>query len=310
MKIKFFLLLSLTIILIPFLLSIIFIKEDKNNIFKIGHNSDLMIKVKRSDGNIINIAFEDYIIGVLAGEVPANFEIEALKAQAVAARSYALKKIEDSPNKKYNIVDNINNQVYLDNNQLKNKWNTNYDKFIKKIKKAVNSTNHEYLDYNGEVAQAFFFSTSVGKTENCEEVFQESLPYLKSVDSKWDKTSSPVFNEIKELNLIDFFKLLNIPYENNLNFEILKTTSTGRIKEIKINNHFFNGNEIAKLLNLKSNFFKLEQINNIIKITTTGFGHGVGMSQYGANGMAKEGYNYKQILNHYYNGTKIKKIKY
>ena len=310
MKIKFFLLLSLTIILIPFLLSIIFIKEDKNNIFKIGHNSDLMIKVKRNDGNIINIAFEDYIIGVLAGEVPANFEIEALKAQAVAARSYALKKIEDSPNKKYNIVDNINNQVYLDNNQLKNKWNTNYDKFIKKIKKAVNSTNHEYLDYNGEVAQAFFFSTSVGKTENCEEVFQESLPYLKSVDSKWDKTSSPVFNEIKELNLIDFFKLLNIPYENNLNFEILKTTSTGRIKEIKINNHFFNGNEIAKLLNLKSNFFKLEQINNIIKITTTGFGHGVGMSQYGANGMAKEGYNYKQILNHYYNGTKIKKIKY
>ena len=176
---------------------------------------------------------EEYIIGVVSGEMSASFETEALKAQAVAARSYVLKKIKNSEN--YDVVDNVMNQVYLDEEALKEKWKDNYEENINKIKQAVMETKGEYLVYDNEVIEAFFFSTSTGKTENCEEVFVESLPYLRSVDSSWDEEVSPVFSTTNEYSLIDFYNLLNLPYNNSLNIEIVKTTSTGRIKQIKIN---------------------------------------------------------------------------
>ena len=234
----------------------------------------------------------------------SNFEIEALKAQAVASRSYALYHMNG---KEYDVTNTTSNQVYLTDDELKEKWKDSYPKQINKIKKAIEETKGEYLTYNGETVNAMFFAASVGKTENSEEVFVSKVPYLRSVSSVWDE-AAPVFTDTVTLNINDFYQKLNIPYNDNLNIEILEKTSTGRIKTLKINNQEFKGRDVSQKLNLKSNYFEIIKNDKKITITTKGYGHGVGLSQYGANGMAKEGKNYKEILSHYYQGTQIKKM--
>jgi len=301
---KKIILIIILILVLPYILSSIFEKE---KLIELVHK-DKTIRVLRSKTNKIEeIPFEEYVVGVLAGEMPLYFEEEALKAQAVASRSYALKRIEYNKNKTYDVVDNTNNQVYLDNNYLKEAWKTNYTSYINKIRKIVNETSREYLDYNGSVVDAFFFSTSTGKTENAKEIFNISLPYLVSVSSTWDEEVSPVFYDNYTFTLLDFYQKLNLPYNTNLNIEVIDTTSAGRIKSIKINNETFTGSKISSTFNLRSTSFKIEKQGENVQITTTGFGHGVGMSQYGAEGMAKKGYTYDEILKHYYQGVKIKK---
>lgn len=296
----------LLIILFPYLIVTLFIKEDTTKI-RFIFKEDEKVRVKQTEsGNIVEVPLEEYVAGVVAGEMPITFETEALKAQAVAARSYVLKKIEQNYKNNYDVVDTVLNQVYLDNETLKNKWKDKYEERIQKIKKVVLDTKGEYLTYNGKVIEAFFFSTSSGLTENCEEVFVEALPYLRSVDSHYDEIS-PVYETQKVINYTEFCNKLGI--ENvPLNINITKTTSTGRIKNITINGVNFTGNQVTQRLGLRSNYFEIKQDNDNVIITTKGYGHGVGMSQYGANGMAKEGYTYKDILNHYYTNIQISKI--
>lgn len=303
---KKILLILLLIILFPYLIVTLFIKEDTTKI-KFIFKEDEKVRVKQTEsGNIVEVPLEEYVAGVVAGEMPITFETEALKAQAVAARSYVLKKIEQNYKNSYDVVDTVLNQVYLDDESLKNKWKDKYEERIQKIKKVVLDTKGEYLTYNGKVIEAFFFSTSSGLTENCEEVFVEALPYLRSVDSHYDEIS-PVYETEKVINYTEFCNKLGI--ENvPLNINITKTTSTGRIKNITINGVNFTGNQVTQKLGLRSNYFEIRQDNDNIIVTTKGYGHGVGMSQYGANGMAKEGYTYKDILNHYYTNVEISKI--
>ena len=297
--------LSIIIILIlPFIL-----EKNKSKIIKLVHNEKTIRVLRSKTQTIEKVPFEEYVVGVLAGEMPIYFEEEALKAQAVASRSYALKRIEYNKNQNYDVVDSTNNQVYLDNDYLKKAWGTNYTKNINKIRKAVNATSCEYLDYNGTIVDALFFSTSTGKTESVAEVFNISLPYLKSVSSTWDEKVSPVFNDYYTFTLDNFYQRLGIEYDENLKIEILNSTSAGRIKKIKINNVEFTGNQISTIFKLRSTSFTINKEGNKINITTTGYGHGVGMSQYGAQGMANEGYKYDEILKHYYSGVKIKKYK-
>lgn len=304
---KKLLLLYILILLFPILILSFFFVNPKIQFFSFLKR-DPIIRVKREAKGIIQeVPLEDYVLGVLSGEMPISFEKEALKAQAVAARSYALRKKEASKNATYDVVDTVMNQVYLDIEDLKNKWQENYEVNYQKLKEVVLETKGEYLDYQGEIANAMFFSTSSGVTENSEEVFVSALPYLRSVDSKWDSIS-PVFQENYEYSLSDFYTKLNLPIQNNLSYEVLKKTSTGRVKEIRILDKTFTGSEVASLLKLRSSFFTLEQVGSNVKIQTKGFGHGVGMSQYGAQGMAKEGYHYDDILKHYYLNTTIKKI--
>jgi len=302
---KKILLITLLVVFIPFFVVNMFVRTDE---IKFHYVSNEVIRVKNvSTNEIYKVPFEEYIKGVLAGEMPTDFELEALKAQAVAARSYALIQASKNEDKDYDVVNTVDNQVYLSDEELKEKWKDKYVSKINKIKKAVTETKGEYLSYEGEVVEALFFSTSTGKTENSEEVFSSKVPYLRSVVSAWDE-ASPVYEDTNSFELSDFYQKLGLEYSDKINYEVLETTSTGRVKKIKINGTEFNGRDVATKLKLRSNYFSINQNGTKVTIATKGFGHGVGMSQYGALGMAKEGYTYDKILKYYYQGTEIKKI--
>lgn len=301
---KKILLFLLLILFIPFMIVVLFVKDDE---IKFEYIKTEYVRVKRKDNSIIKVPLEDYIVGVLAGEMPIDFEEEAFKAQAVAARSYVLIKMKENMNNDYDVVDTVQNQVYLDYTYLKNAWKNNYIKNINKLKKVVKDTKGQYLEYNGEIAQTMYFSTSTGVTENCKEIFGNDVPYLTSVDSKWD-TISPLYETSQEYNINEFFQKLNLPYSKDLNISYIKRTSTGRNIKLMINNNIYNASDIMQIFNIKSTFFNITKNNNIIKISSKGYGHGVGMSQYGAQAMALKKYKYNQILYHYYKNTKIKKI--
>ncbi len=307
MELKKLIVITLLLLFLPYFILKICLKESENNLFfQYGENT--CVKVKREQKNIIEeVPLEEYVVGVLSGEMPLSFEEEALKAQAVAARTYVLKKMQEK--KEYDVVDTVSNQVYFNEEERKEKWKDQFEERNDKIKKIVNETKGEYVVYQNEIIEAFFFSTSVGVTENSGEVFSKQLPYLVSVESKWDEKVSPVYQVEYDFKLTDFYQKLGLPYQDQLTIKILKSTSSGRVKKLSINGIELEAGMVFSKLNLKSTFFTIEQIGSVVHIVTKGYGHGVGMSQYGANGMAKEGYHYDQILKHYYQGTEIKKLK-
>lgn len=299
---------TMFILFVPFIMVSLYRLDEKREI-ELKYVYNTLIRVKRNNsGKIEEIPFEEYIVGVLAGEMPIYFEKEAFKAQAVAARSYALKRMDYNKNKEYDVVDSIMNQVYLDNDYLKKAWKDEYVTNINKLREAVNETGGEYLEYNGEIVDAMFFSTSNGYTEDAALVFNVDLPYLQSVKSSWDENTSSAFRTSKVINANTFYNKLNLSYSDNLDVEIIKRSETNRIISLKINGKSFSGRDLYNTLGLKSTDFSLKQMGDNIIINTIGYGHGVGMSQYGALGMAKEGYSYSEILSYYYTGTKIKKM--
>lgn len=303
---KNILLFSLLLIIIPFIIISTLVINNQTKDFVFTKNTTVRIyrtKTKKIDV----VPLEEYIIGVVAGEMPASFKKEALKAQAVAARSYVMYKIVNNKKSNYDVTDTTLNQVYLDDSTLKKNWKNKYEENKKKIESAVEETAYEYITYNGKIADALFFSTSSGYTENSEDVFVSALPYLKSVESKWDNIS-PSYIINKNYNKDDFCKKLQITCTNKINIEITDKTKSGRINKLKINNKEFTGKEIVNIFSLKSVKFEIKVTDKVV-ITTRGFGHGVGMSQYGAEGMARAGYTYDQILKYYYTGVKIEKIK-
>ena len=295
------------IIIIPYFILNLYSKNIKEIELKTDENIKVRVKRLQKD-KIDEIELNEYVLGVLAEEMPISFELEALKAQAVASRSYVLKRLDYNKDKDYDVVDSVTNQVYLDNEHLKKAWGDNYIKNINKLKTAVNETFNEYLECDGQIADALFFSTSNGYTENSELVFNFAVSYLKSVSSPWDKEVTTAFKTTKEMSLQEFYERLNLPYQEKIKIENIDRSATNRILKIKINNQEFTGREIYNKLKIRSTDFTIEQENTNVIITTIGYGHGVGMSQYGALGMAKKGYNYKEILTHYYQNTQIKKI--
>ena len=303
---------TVVLIGIPFFIVIMFNKvekEYKEKIINLDYVSNIIIRVNRVSKNRIDeVKLEDYVVGAVAGEMPVSFADEALKAQAVACRSYALKKMEDNKNSSYDVVDTTSNQVYLDMDDLKDNWKDNYVNYLNKIRNVVNATSMEYLEYNGKVANTMFFSTSNGYTEDSQVVFSEKVPYLQSVESEWDSDVNSNFNYSTTMRLTYFYKSLGLDYKNSLSVVILERSSSNRIVKIKINGVLFKGTDIYNKLKIRSTDFSLVQDKDNVIIKTRGYGHGVGMSQYGAYGMATRGYDYKEILTHYYKGTKLKKI--
>ena len=275
-----------------------YFNNEKNTEVK---NEEIKLAIKdTSTGNITNIDLEEYIIGVVAGEMPASFANEALKAQAVASRTYAMYKMKSS-NGTYDLVTDKTNQIYITKEKMQELWKENYDYYYNKIKKCVENTKGLIMTYNGDVILSMYFAKSNGKTEDSSYVFGSNKDYLKSVDSP-----EPADSSTTTINKEEFCNKLNIDC-NTITINKINTSSSGRINTIIINNKEFKGTNIRTLFNLKSTDFEIS-ISDNVKITTKGYGHGVGMSQYGANTLANEGKNYEEILKHYYQNINIEKI--
>lgn len=260
------------------------------------------ITVYKSNGSVINLNMTDYLIGVVSSEMPASFNLEALKAQSVLARTYALKAKQTGKK----LTDTVSTQSYIDIDQMKNKWENSFNTYYNKIKNAVENTNGEYLSYNGNYIEALYHSTNNGKTESSLDVFGNYYPYLISVSSEYDKNASSYLRTIN-MPLDTISNKLGLNLNNYSVISILSYTDGGNIKEININGNNFSGKKVRELLGLRSADFDISISDNNVNITTRGYGHGVGMSQYGANGMANAGYGYKDILSHYYPGTTLTK---
>ncbi|CCZ56026.1 sporulation stage II protein D firmicutes [Clostridium sp. CAG:1219] len=266
------------------------------------NKSGKMISLILSSGNVISIDLEEYLVGVVASEMPASFNIEALKAQAVAARTYALKKTSTGAP----LSATISDQVYKTNNQLKALWGNSYNIYYNKVANAINSTKGKYLTYNGKYIDALYFSISNGKTEDPKFVWGSSYPYLKSVESPDKNLKSTSYTTTLSLN--SFNQKLGTSVTDNSQINIIDRTSGDRINNIKIGNKTFTGVKVRSLLGLRSADFSINISGGTVTITTKGYGHGCGMSQYGANEMAKQGKDYIYILNYYYSNVEIKSL--
>lgn len=269
------------------------------------------IKVYNPEIEIIeDIGIEEYVKGVVAAEMPVSFEQEALKAQAVAARTYALKKMEENEN----ISEQDIEQAYLSKEELKQRWGNDYNTYWNKINKAVNDTRGLVMTYDDEMIDAVFHSTSAGYTENSENIWSQALPYLKSVDSHQDENSPEFITEVSFSSKEIISKLQSL-YSDILftdasllqQIQIVERSQAGYILQIQIGNKMLTGKQVREALNLKSSNFTITQKDDNIIFITKGYGHGAGMSQYGANYMAKEGSTYEEILKHYYQDVKITK---
>ena len=279
------------------------VKKEEDIVKEKVIDNNIYVNVRRNNGNIEKYELEEYIIGVVGAEMPASFNKEALKAQSVVARTYALKSIK---NNKQLTSDN-STQNFKDNNELKKMWGSSYNTYYNKIKSAVLETKGLYLSYNNDYVDAVYHSTSNGNTEDAVYVWGNSVPYLKSVSSEYDNTNKN-YNSTITLTYNEISNKLKNSIDSNTKFNIISRTSGNRVKEIEINGTTYSGVEFRKLLNLRSADFSIENNGANIVISTNGYGHGVGMSQYGANGMANNGSSYTDILLHYYTGVSIKNI--
>lgn len=258
------------------------------------------VTVYRSNGQVLNLELEEYVIGVVGAEMPAAFHTEALKAQAILARTYALKSLKTNTR----LTDNSSTQNYKSNAELERMWGGSFSTYYNKIKKAVEATKGMYLTYQGEIVDAVYHSTSNGVTEDAKNVWGNSIPYLVSVTSSYDSSNSSFISE-KKFTYADLSNLLGFPVTQDTLFEIQSYTEGNRVLNILIDNQVYNGVALRNLLGLRSATFEVVKNENTVTFITKGFGHGVGMSQYGANGMAKNGSSYQDILLHYYRGVTL-----
>ncbi|AQM59230.1 MULTISPECIES: stage II sporulation protein D [Clostridium] len=294
-------------------------EANSNEIIVKGNNK---VKVYRTNTKKIEeMDVEEYILGVVSSEMPAKFELEALKAQAVAARTFYYSKREKKCNlsKGAEICDGVHCQAYMSKNERMSKWandekNDNYNK----IKRAVQETSGMVLSYGGELVKyPQFFSTSSGKTENSEDVFSNTVPYLKSTSSPGEEISN-VYQTEKEISNKEFVNVINSNYKKaalkesdiKSKISIKSRTEGGSVNDIQIGGVTIKGTEFRKLFDLRSANFNIEYLKDKVKIVCKGNGHGVGMSQWGANVMAKNGKKYDEILKHYYSGVDVKKVVY
>lgn len=265
---------------------------------------------RMSNKEIEKVGLERYVVGVVAAEMPAEFELEALKAQALAARTYIVKQLmSDGPlgvPDGADVTDTVTHQVYKNEADMRKDWKADYDAKLQKIQEAVLATKGQILTYEGAPISTTFFSTSNGYTENSEDYWSNSFPYLRSVESPWDANESPKFSSQVVMTIAEFEQKLGVKVGAGKNIgEIVERTEGHRVAKVNINGKILTGKDIREKLALKSSDFSWVVKGNQIVINTKGYGHGVGMSQYGANGMAKEGKNYEQIVKHYYQGVDI-----
>ncbi|QMV41739.1 stage II sporulation protein D [Cohnella cholangitidis] len=278
------------------------------------------VRVLLSESNSVEaVPLETYVQGVVAAEMPINFEPAALEAQALAARTYIVRRLllKDRTGMNTSEADVTNtqtHQVYRSLAEMKRLRKDDAEGWGK-VKSAVARTAGEIIVYRGEPIEALFFSTSNGYTENSEEVFANKLPYLRSVASPWDKEGSPRARETIEMELADFYRKLdagsitaNVSRKDSKALRILEWTAGKRVKEMLAGERKWTGEEVRHRLGLRSAAFDWIIDNDKIILTTYGSGHGVGMSQWGAQGMAKAGKTAREIVEYYYSGAAVEEV--
>ena len=292
----------ISVILIPFTIISLLNQDATNNQSADAYLASPEILINFSYNNeTISLPIEEYLIGVLGAESPASFNIEALKAQAVASRTFALYQQE-----KRGYV-TTGDQAFATEEELKTKWQTKYDEYYNKIKAAITSTQNEVLYYDNKLIKAYFYAMSNGYTTTSLAVFNEELPYLNIIIPTLDNSNTNNFEVTKTISKTQFCEKLALDC-NKLNISTPKRDESNRVTMITINNREYTGLNLRQQFNLRSTDFTLQEDQDNIIITTKGYGHGVGMSQYGANAMAKNGSSYQDILQFYYQGTEIKKF--
>lgn len=244
---------------------------------------------------------EEYVAGVVAAEMPAAFPEEALKAQAVAARTYQVRQMQAAGS--HAVLYDVG-QAYITLEEQKEKWGENYTFYAGKIRSAVRATAGEIMVYDGEPILAAFHAQSGGKTEDAENVWNEAVPYLKSVDSKEDKNAPDNKTTVRFSKEEISGKLGRAAEE----ISILSRTAAGYVDEVQLGDKIFTGREIREALGLRSANFTVEKEGENYIFTVFGYGHGAGMSQYGASFLAEKGMDYHEILQHYYTGIGFEKI--
>jgi len=259
------------------------------------------------EGQQEKIPLETYVTGVVAAEMPVSFKKEALKAQAIAARTYALKSTNYG---REAIAPTVARQVFYNKEQRKANWTSNFPGNEKKIVEAINETKGQVLLYNNQLITAMFHSTSNGKTESAYGYSGNDLPYLQSVASMSDQ-SSPKYSAVKEWTLAEWNTIWPDKWQVS-DFSRIQYffNDSGRVERLQLGKNVWSGREVRTLLQIPSTDFKISYDTNTgkIQVSTKGYGHGVGMSQYGAEAMASEGKTADEILHYYYQDIEIKKI--
>ncbi len=263
------------------------------------------------DGKTEEFSRSDYIFGVVAAEMPALYHEEALKAQAVAAYTFATVKRKQNSALEYDITnDHTVDQSFITEAQAREKWGDDAEEYIAKIKKAVAETEGELICYNDQPITAFYHAISSGKTEDPKNVWGKELPYLKSKLSAGDTLAK---NYITEASFTADELAEKLKGEVELSgdtadyFGALTRTEAGTVSQVELCGKKISGFKLQALLSLRSANFEVKFAENKLVFTVKGAGHGVGMSQNGANFMANEGSSYKEILNYYYENCEIVK---
>lgn len=287
---------------------------------KMDYPSETVSVYLHDKGIVENIELQPFLCGVLRGEMQPTYETEALKAQAVAAYTYLVyQKLYNYDLKKDAhfgadiCTDPSHCKAYLSEETARSRWGDAwYDKYDLKIKAAVADTLHEAIVYEDKVINAVFFSVSSGKTESAENVWGYAIPYLVEVDSIYD-TSAEGFESEVVVSVAEFKDTLSRKFgcafgESTLNIENINRSGAGGIITVTVGKKTISGTEFRTAFGLRSSNVVIEVENGNVVFKVKGYGHGVGMSQYGANQLAKQGYTYDEILRHYYLGTSLTQI--
>ncbi len=271
-----------------------------------------------TSGQVITMTMRDYVIGAVLGEMPATYNTEALKAQAVAAHTYAVRRKQqqlEAPDPElmgaYISNDSTKYQAFFTPEQAKSFYGSGYDEYNKKVAAAVDDVINEILVYNGEPIVAAFHAMSSGKTESAEVVWGNAVDYLVPVESEEDR-SAPTFKEEKTFTADELSARLTesgygitLPDDKSEWIKIESVSDSGTVLKVSAGDKTLSGMEMRLLLDLRSACFTVEYDGGSFVFTSEGNGHGVGMSQYGANAMAEKGSSYKEILLYYYKGAEI-----
>ena len=267
------------------------------------------------ENTLLDLPLETYILRVVAAEMPASFPSEALKAQAVAARTYAIYHMQKGGCRQHDAdvcTSSACCQAYCTEARMKEKWGNDYEANYQKVRTAVLDTAGEVLLYQGDPIDALYHSASGGRTENAGDVYAQEVPYLKSVMSTAEAGTDRLTGE-KSFTRSEFCDIIHqkwpqaklSPEALGKQLAIVKTSQSGRVLSIRLNKTTLTGRQLRSALGLDSTLFTYALTENEIRFSTRGYGHGVGMSQTGANAMALGGRTYREILLYYYTDVTI-----